>query len=139
MAHNPIIMLKIANLPHDREAKLLVKPARAAEKGCNMLLSQVEGIISSAIQQKRIVEVKYKKEVNGAVASFELEPFDVSPMKYEKAGGLRLWGWCLDTKRVEQYAIDKIVGIVTTRDNFDPKVREQTFMTPPKYRIPRDW
>jgi predicted DNA-binding transcriptional regulator YafY len=132
-------MLKIANPPSGGRAKPLVKPARAAEKDRIMLLSQVEGIISSAIQQKRIVELRYKKEEDGAIATFELEPFDVSPMKYEKTGGLRVWGWCLDTKRVEQYAIDKIVGIITTRDTFDPKVREQTFMTPPKYRIPRDW
>jgi predicted DNA-binding transcriptional regulator YafY len=132
-------MLLKANPLSGGRAKLLVNPARAADKGRNMLLSQVEGIISSAIQQKRIVEVKYRKEEDGTVATFDLEPFDVSPMKHTKTGGLRLWGWCLDTKRVEQYALDKIVGIVTTRDTFDPKIREQTFMTPPKYRIPRDW
>ena len=103
-----------------------------------MLLSQVEGIITSAVQKKCVVEVKYQKG-DGTLGTVAMEPFDVSPMKYDKTGGLRLWGWCLSTNRVEQFAIDKLVGIITTRDTFNPKIREQTFLTPPKYRIPRDW
>ncbi len=103
-----------------------------------MFLSQVEGITTSAVQKRRVVEVRYSQE-DGTLVTHRLEPFDVSPMKYARTGGLKLWGWCRDTGRIEQYSIDRIAGIKPTEETFDPRVREQTFATPPKYRIYRDW
>lgn len=104
-----------------------------------MRLGEVETIIAEAIQNKCVVEVDYIREEDGARTCRMMEPFDVKAWSRSKTGELKLWGWCQFHNRIEQKTIPNIISIRATDQNFDPKRREQTFKSPPSYRIPRTW
>ena len=104
-----------------------------------MKLGEVESIIAEAIQNKRVVEVDYIREEDGARTCRMMEPFDVAAGRRSKTGEVKFWGWCQFHNRIEQKTIPNIISIHPTEQNFDPKLREQTFSSPPQYWIPRDW
>ena len=104
-----------------------------------MKLGEVESIIAEAIQNKRVVEVDYIREEDGVRTCRMMEPFDVSAGRRSRTGEVKFWGWCLFHNRIEQKTIPNIITIRPTQQNFDPKLREQTFSSPPQYWIPRDW
>ena len=100
---------------------------------------EVETIIAEAIQSKLIVEVDYIREEDGARTCRMMEPFDVAAGRRSRNGEIKFWGWCQSHNRIEQKTIPNIISIRTTENNFDPKMREQTFSSRPRYRLPRDW
>jgi len=104
-----------------------------------MKLSEVKRVVTEAIQNKLVVEVDYIREEDGARTCRMMEPFDVAVGRRSKKGEIKFWGWCLFHNRIEQKTISNIISISITDHHFDPKVREQTFRSPPSYRIPRNW
>ncbi len=104
-----------------------------------MILTDVQRIIAEAIQNKVIVEVNYIREEDGAITCRMMEPFDVAAGRRSKNGEIKFWGWCLYHNRIEQKTIFNIISIYLTEKHFDPKIRERTFSTPPRYWIPRNW
>jgi len=101
-----------------------------------MNIGQAEGAVTSAIQQKRVVEVVYVTP-EGAEATVIVEPFDIS--RRMGVGEYTFWGWCRDSGRMENYPVKDILGIKPINELFDPGPREATLSHTPKYRIFRDW
>lgn len=101
-----------------------------------MNIGQAEGAVTSAIQQKRVVEVVYVTP-EGAEATVIVEPFDIS--RRMGVGEYTFWGWCRDSGRMENYPVKDILGIKPVNELFDPREREATLSHTPKYRIFRDW
>lgn len=99
----------------------------------------VEEVVAKAIHTKRVIEVDYIREEDGARTCRMMEPFDVAAGKRSRNGEVKFWGWCLFHDRIEQKTIPNIISITVTDQNFDPKLREQHFTSPPSYRIPRNW
>lgn len=104
-----------------------------------MRQSEVEAIVTEAIQSKRVVEVDYIREEDGARTCRMMEPFDGAPGRRSTSGEVKFWGWCQTHNSIEQKTIPNIISIRTTDQKFDPRVRERTFSSPPRYRIPRKW
>lgn len=104
-----------------------------------MKLSEVKRIVTKAIQNKLVVEVDYIREEDGARTCRMMEPFDVAAGKRSKKGEIKFWCWCLFHNRIEQKTISNIISIRITDQHFDPKVREKSFSSLPKYWIPRNW
>jgi predicted DNA-binding transcriptional regulator YafY len=101
-----------------------------------MNIGQAEGAVTSAIQQKRVVQVVYVTP-EGTEATATVEPFDIS--RRMSVGEYTFWGWCRESGRMENYLVEEIQGIVPINETFDPKEREATLSHTPKYRIFRDW
>ena len=104
-----------------------------------MKLDQVERVVTEAINSKLVIEVDYIREEDGVRTYRMMEPFDVAAGRRSKTGEVKFWGWCLFHNRIEQKTINNIISITITDQHFDPKVREDTFSSPPSYTIPRDW
>ena len=104
-----------------------------------MLLSELEPIVTQAIQAKKVIEVDYIREEDSARTCRLMEPFDIAAGRRAKSPELRFWGWCLFHDRIEQKIIANIISVQITDQSFDPKVCERTFKSPPTYRIPRSW
>jgi len=104
-----------------------------------MLSSEVETIVTPAIQNKLIVEVEYARDEDGATTCRMMEPFDVAPGRRSKKKEVKFWGWCLFHGRIEQKTPSRISLIRLTTQSFDPSLRERTFSSPSNYLIPRNW
>jgi len=107
--------------------------------GVFMKLQEVIDIITGAINEKLVVEVDYIRGTDGIRTCRLMEPFDVAPMRRGRTGKIMFWGWCLYHNRIEQKHPQNIISIKITDQHFDPKIRERTFSSPPRYTIPRDW
>jgi predicted DNA-binding transcriptional regulator YafY len=101
--------------------------------------SEVTIIITEAIQSKKVVEVDYIREEDGARTCRMMEPFDIAVGRRSKNGEIKFWGWCRFHNRIEQKTIPNIISIQITDQHFDPQVRQRTFTSPPNYWIPRNW
>lgn len=100
-----------------------------------MQIQDLDKIVKQAIDNKKILEVNYIRDVDGVATQRLMEPYDVSTGKFSTTGKLMFWGWCLEHDRIEQKFPDNITSITITSQNFVPR----KFSSTPDYRIPREW
>ena len=104
-----------------------------------MRQSECESIVAEAICQKLRVEVEYIRGADGVRTCRIMEPFDVAPGSRSRTNEFKFWGWCLHHNTIEGRTIANIISIRILDQHFDPSIRERSFSSRPRYRIPRNW
>jgi len=98
----------------------------------------IRKIISDAIQNKEILQVRYSRK-EGGISERDMEPFDISSGTRTPNGPEKFWGWCLLHNNIEGKLMERILEVTNTGKKFDPSIREKIFGNKQNYKIPRNW
>jgi predicted DNA-binding transcriptional regulator YafY len=97
---------------------------------------EIYDAIVDAIQAKEVLRVRYLRE-DSVVTERDVEPFDLAPMKAPEETAFL--GWCRHHDRIETRKAHRIISVRPLGETFDPAPRLETFKSPPKFDIPREW
>ena len=109
-----------------------------------MLVTDVEGLVANAIQDRIRVRLSYRRKSDGAVSVHEVAPIDIQPGDTSRTADTEyLWAWCFAEAKLERHLLDRIVWIEPLETHFDAAwILSQWpvgWPRPAKWRLPRDW